>query len=61
MLLNDAIRRDTISENSLMHFNEAHRWYYLKDQGTNDLLVFRNSNSRGKRARKALSRNSFGV
>ncbi|KAK0747422.1 putative CmcJ-like methyltransferase [Apiosordaria backusii] len=51
LLLNDAIRRDTISENSLMHFNAAHKWYYLKDQGINDLLVFRNSDSGGKRAR----------
>ncbi|KAL6409840.1 hypothetical protein AUP68_06238 [Ilyonectria robusta] len=49
--LNDAIRRDLVGEGSLLHYNEAHRWYYLKDQGVNDLIVFRNSDSQGKRAR----------
>jgi hypothetical protein len=48
--LNDAIRRDLVGEGSLLHYNEAHRWYYFKDQGVNDLLVFRNSDSQGIRA-----------
>lgn len=51
--VSDAIRRTTVDEVSLLHYNEAHRWYCLKDQGVNDLLVFRNSNSRGERARKS--------
>ncbi|KAH0556663.1 hypothetical protein GP486_005535 [Trichoglossum hirsutum] len=50
--LNDAIRRDLVGEGSLLHYNKAHRWYYFKDQGVNDLLVFRNSDPHGKRARE---------
>lgn len=49
--LNDAIRRDLIGEGLLLHYNDAHKWYYFKDQGVNDLIVFRNSDSHGKRAR----------
>lgn len=50
--LNDAIRRDLVDENSLLQYNEAHKWYYFKDQGANDLLVFRNSDSHGRRTRE---------
>lgn len=50
--LNDAIRRDLIGEGLLLHYNEDHKWYYFKDQGVNDLIVFRNSDSHGKRARE---------
>ncbi|KAL3952366.1 hypothetical protein ACCO45_012309 [Purpureocillium lilacinum] len=49
--LNDSIRRDLVGESSLLHYNPAHRWYYLPNQGADDLIVFRNSNSHGKGAR----------
>ncbi|KAK8108171.1 uncharacterized protein PG998_010184 [Apiospora kogelbergensis] len=49
--LNDAIRRDRIDELCLLHYNEKHKWYYLKDQGVDDLLVFRNTDSHGDKAR----------
>lgn len=52
IVLNDAIRRDRIDENSLLHFNEGHAWYYMKNQTADDLLVFRNADLSGKRARK---------
>jgi hypothetical protein len=51
--LNDAIRRDLVGECSLLHYNQAHRWYHFKNQGINDLIVFRNSNSHGKLPRKS--------
>jgi len=51
ILLNDAIRRDRVEEISVLHFNEAHRWYYLKNQGINDLMVFRNADSHGEKPR----------
>ncbi|KAG8163191.1 hypothetical protein KVR01_006488 [Diaporthe batatas] len=51
ILVNDGIRRDRVDENCLLHYNEAHRWYYIKDQTTEDLLVFRNVDSSGCRAR----------
>ncbi|OBT61250.1 hypothetical protein VE03_09670 [Pseudogymnoascus sp. 23342-1-I1] len=50
--LNDALRRDRIDENSLLHFSDAHEWYYMKNQTVNDLIVFRNADSQGKRARE---------
>lgn len=50
LVLNDAIKRDLVVECSLMHHNSAHRWHYLKNQTEEDLLVFRNSDSFGKRA-----------
>lgn len=51
--LNDVLRRDGIGENSLLHFSEAHKWYYIKYQTTNDLVVFRNADSQGERARES--------
>ncbi|KAK3382104.1 putative CmcJ-like methyltransferase [Lasiosphaeria ovina] len=59
--LSDSIRRDLVSEASLLHHNPTHRWYYLKDQGVGDLLVFRNANARGKGARKGPPRESVEV
>ncbi|KAK2595622.1 hypothetical protein QQS21_006669 [Conoideocrella luteorostrata] len=48
ILLTDSIRRNMVSEVSLLHYNEMHKWYYLKDHGLDDLLVFRNTDSSGK-------------
>lgn len=50
ILDNDAIRRSRVDENSLLHFNENHKWYYIKDQGVDDLLVFRNADSSGEKS-----------
>ena len=52
LVLNDAIKRDHVVECSLMHYNSAHRWHCLKNHTVDDLLVFRNSDSMGKRASK---------
>ncbi|KAI2781586.1 putative CmcJ-like methyltransferase [Daldinia loculata] len=51
ILLNDAIRRDRVEEICVLHSNEAHKWYYLKNQGVDDLFVFRNADSHGEKAR----------
>ncbi|KAJ5464117.1 CmcJ-like methyltransferase [Penicillium sp. IBT 31633x] len=48
ILLTDSIRRSMVSEVSLLHYNKNHKWYYLKDHGVDDLLVFRNTDSEGK-------------
>ncbi|KAI0545211.1 hypothetical protein F4679DRAFT_599885 [Xylaria curta] len=48
VLLNDGIRRDKVDENATLHPNKAHRWYYIKDQTTDELVVFRNSHSKEK-------------
>ncbi|KAJ2994000.1 hypothetical protein NUW58_g1671 [Xylaria curta] len=46
VLLNDAIRRDKVDENAILHHNPAHRWYYIQDQADDELIVFRNSHSK---------------
>jgi hypothetical protein len=53
IILLDAIRRDRVDEICGLHYNESHRWHYLKNQGVNDLLVFRNADSEGERASKS--------
>lgn len=55
ILLNDAIRRDRVDENSLLHHNEAHKWHYINGQNPSDLFVFRNVDSFGRRPRKSPS------
>lgn len=47
---NDVINERTVGENGLMHYNSHHKWYYLENQDLDDLVVFRNSNSLGKRS-----------
>ncbi|KAF8851463.1 hypothetical protein BDZ45DRAFT_149524 [Acephala macrosclerotiorum] len=47
---NDVLHRDTVGENWLMFPNMAHRWYYMSRQGVDDLIVFRNADSRGRLA-----------
>ncbi|KAH6640337.1 hypothetical protein F5144DRAFT_560035 [Chaetomium tenue] len=47
---NDVINEITVGENGLMHYSSKHKWYFLKDQEVDDLILFRNSNSLGKRA-----------
>jgi hypothetical protein len=47
---NDVINERAVGENGLMHPSPHHKWYYLADQEVDDLIVFRNSNSLGKRS-----------
>lgn len=46
----DVLHVDRITENQLLHPNAQHRWYYVENQQHNDLIVFRNVDSMGKRA-----------
>ncbi|KAJ2995897.1 hypothetical protein NUW58_g1149 [Xylaria curta] len=48
ILSSDSLRRNLIVELSLLHYNEAHKWYFLENHGVDDLLVFRNVDSRGE-------------
>jgi hypothetical protein len=45
----DALHRDRVGENQILYPNEKHRWYYVPDQEPDDLVVFRNTDSTGKR------------
>jgi hypothetical protein len=46
----DRLHVDRIGENQLLHSNLQHRWYYIKGQQPDNLLVFRNIDSTGRRA-----------
>ncbi|TEY42387.1 hypothetical protein BOTCAL_0391g00030 [Botryotinia calthae] len=48
--VNDAIRRDRVDENAILHYNENHKWYFMRDQSVEDFIVFRNADSFSKRA-----------
>lgn len=50
---NDALHYKRVGENSLLHHDDAHRWYYLSDMMENDLIVFRNVDSEGDMPRKS--------
>ena len=41
----DVVLRDQVSENMQVHYDEAHKWYYLQDQASTELLVFRQADS----------------
>ncbi|KAK3379094.1 putative CmcJ-like methyltransferase [Lasiosphaeria ovina] len=51
IILNDDLHRTRLGENSLLHPNPAHKWYYLSSQMPEDVFIFRNTDSTGKRAR----------
>lgn len=38
---------DGCIENSLLHYNEAHQWYYKSNMDVEDLIVFRQADSSG--------------
>jgi hypothetical protein len=51
--MSDLLHVDRIGENQLLHPNKQHRWYYVKGQQPEELLVFRNVDSTGQRASKS--------
>ncbi|KAK8013183.1 methyltransferase [Apiospora marii] len=51
IVINDTIRREVVGEDCLLHYSKEHKWYHLKDQDVDDLIIFRNTDAQGKRAR----------
>ncbi|PVH81087.1 hypothetical protein DL98DRAFT_571444 [Cadophora sp. DSE1049] len=47
--LADILHRDRIGENQLLYHNSKHRWYYIPGQQPEDLLIFRNADSTGRK------------
>ncbi|KAI1408049.1 putative CmcJ-like methyltransferase [Hypoxylon sp. FL1857] len=47
----DRLHVDRIGENQLLFPSKQHRWYYIKAQQPQNLLVFRNTDSTGRRAK----------
>ncbi|CAI6089576.1 unnamed protein product [Clonostachys chloroleuca] len=45
---NDALHLTGVGENWLLHHNNKQRWYYFSSMDIDDLIVFRNSDSKGK-------------
>jgi hypothetical protein len=52
-MVGDTIHPDGTSENQLLLANKRHKWYYITGQQTHNLLVFRNTDSTGRRASKS--------
>ncbi|KAF7503085.1 hypothetical protein GJ744_004332 [Endocarpon pusillum] len=48
---NDCLHETGVGENWLLHANDSHRWYFMDWQEEADLIVFRNADSEGVRAR----------
>jgi hypothetical protein len=44
-ILNDIVYENSCGENELIMANDKHRWYYLSDQSTDDLIIFRQSST----------------
>jgi hypothetical protein len=49
---NDCLHYESVGENQILQANPAHKWYYLSAQEETELLVFRNTDSKGARACK---------
>ena len=41
----DVVERKKAFENTQIHFNASQEWYYLKDQQSSELLMFKNADS----------------
>jgi hypothetical protein len=50
-IANDCLHQTRTGENWLLQANPGHQWYYMSAQAPDDLIVFRNTDSEGKRAR----------
>ena len=46
VIANDVLHEDSVGENWLLHKSSRHSWYYLSDQRVEDLIVFRNTDSK---------------
>ena len=46
----DVIHEHCLGENILLFKNSKHKWYYLSYQDIDDLIVFRNTSSKGQRS-----------
>ena len=55
VIVADLLYVNRIGENQLLYHNKRHQWYYIEGQQPDDLLVFRNIDSTGKRASKSLN------
>lgn len=44
---NDVLHYTRVGENSLLHYSDVHRWYFLSDMREDDLIVLRNVDSEG--------------
>lgn len=47
----DVIHKQKVGESTRLHYNHQQRWYYLDNQTTAEVAVFRNVDSRGLEVR----------
>jgi len=50
VLPNDVLHEDCVGENWLLQKSRGHSWYYLSEQKVEDLIVFRNVDSKNERS-----------
>lgn len=43
----DVVHRGYVGEHVLLHYNKAHRWYFLDGQEIDDIIVIRHGDSAG--------------
>jgi hypothetical protein len=43
----DVIHKNKVGESTRLYYSDRQRWYYLDDQTTSEIAVFRNVDSRG--------------
>ena len=41
----DVVLKDKVSDNLQVHYDEGQKWYYLQDQESTELLIFRQADS----------------
>ena len=42
----DVVDRNQVFENTQVHYHEGQEWYYLSGQMPNELIIFKNADSR---------------
>jgi hypothetical protein len=50
---NDALHLTRTGENWLLYPSDTHQWYYMSDMEPEDLIIFRNADSKGELSRKS--------
>jgi hypothetical protein len=43
----DVVHPSYVGEETLLYWNHRHRWYFLENQRREDVIVFRQADSRG--------------
>lgn len=45
LIASDVVTRTGFTENTLVYFNPRHKWYYLSNQTSSELMIFRQADT----------------